>query len=164
MACEIDRTRRRVRNEHKFMLLSVRKKWAELILDGKKTIDVRRRRPSAPLPIQALIYVPKVGVAGEVTIVYRMNYVDKALPLWAGKRQVPKTRAELARKVGMKVRELRAYQGDGKLTILVLENPIRYDQPVSLKSILWIDCQPHQSWRYLDYRQTTAIRGESYIK
>jgi predicted transcriptional regulator len=159
MACEIDRTRRRVRNEHKFMLLSVRKKWADMILDGLKTIDVRRRRPSAPLPIQALIYVPKIGVAGEVTIVYRMNYVDKALPLWTGKREAPKTRAELARKAGMKVSELRAYQGGGKLTILVLENPVRYEQPVSLKSILRIGCNPHQSWRYLNFCQAAAIQS-----
>lgn len=43
----------------KAVLLSIRPKWCEKIANGKKTIEVRKTKPSIPTPFKVLIYCTK---------------------------------------------------------------------------------------------------------
>lgn len=41
------------------ILISIRPKWCEMIASGKKTIEVRKTKPSARLPLKCYIYCTK---------------------------------------------------------------------------------------------------------
>ncbi len=47
---------RAVRAEHPPVLISIQPRYVDLILSGRKTVEVRRRRPSFPLGTQLVIY------------------------------------------------------------------------------------------------------------
>ena len=55
--------------EHKAVLLSIRPEWCEKILNGEKTVEIRKNRPSLKMPFKCYIYCTKpVGnVIGEFT-------------------------------------------------------------------------------------------------
>lgn len=67
------------------VLISIQPKWTELILEGSKTIEVRKTRPSIDTPFKVYIYhtLPKSGdwneragrVVGEFTCDYIERYV-----------------------------------------------------------------------------------------
>ena len=43
----------------KAVLMSIKPKWAEKIFEGKKTIEIRRTRPSIPTPFKVFVYETK---------------------------------------------------------------------------------------------------------
>lgn len=47
----------------KAVLISIRPKWCDLIASGKKTVEVRKTKPNAILPLKCYIYqtLPKSG-------------------------------------------------------------------------------------------------------
>lgn len=47
----------------KAVIISIRPKWCELIANGKKTVEIRKTRPNAILPLKCYIYqtLPKSG-------------------------------------------------------------------------------------------------------
>lgn len=47
----------------KAVIISIRPKWCELIASGKKTVEIRKTRPNAILPLKCYIYqtLPKSG-------------------------------------------------------------------------------------------------------
>ncbi len=54
----------------KSVLISIKPHWCELIANGKKTIEVRKRRPKCDMPFKCYIYCTK----------------DKSISFWMGKR------------------------------------------------------------------------------
>lgn len=55
----------------KAVLISIRPKWCELILSGKKTIEIRKTRPKLDTPFKCYIYCTKEhGNNGESTRFY----------------------------------------------------------------------------------------------
>ena len=55
---------------NKAVLLSVRPKWCELIASGQKTVEVRKTKPSAILPLKCYIYCTKPSFPHEDFLVF----------------------------------------------------------------------------------------------
>ena len=55
--------------KNKAVLISIRPEWCEKILNGEKTVEIRKNRPSLKMPFKCYIYCTKpVGnVIGEFT-------------------------------------------------------------------------------------------------
>lgn len=50
----------------KAVLMSIKPKWAEKIFEGKKTIEIRRTRPSIPTPFTVYVYETKAQFVKSV--------------------------------------------------------------------------------------------------
>lgn len=48
------------------VLISIRPKWCELIASGKKTVEIRKTKPNAILPLKVYIYQTKEGKENPV--------------------------------------------------------------------------------------------------
>ncbi len=68
---------------NKSVLISIQPKWTELILEGSKTIEVRKTRPSIGTPFKVYIYhtLPKSGDwndrAGRVVAEFICDYIER---------------------------------------------------------------------------------------
>ena len=75
--------------QEKSVLISIQPKWCELILRGKKTVEVRKSRPKLKPPFKVYIYATKprskndlglildkgmFGSSKEVGFLYKRNY------------------------------------------------------------------------------------------
>lgn len=58
----------------KAVLMSIKPKWVELILNGKKTVEVRKTAPKLETPFKVYVYETK-GTS-ETPIVYEDGYMD----------------------------------------------------------------------------------------
>lgn len=54
----------------KAVLISIRPKWCELIASGQKTVEVRKTKPSAILPLKCYIYCTKPSFPHEDFLVF----------------------------------------------------------------------------------------------
>ena len=67
----------------KAVVISIQPKWTELILEGSKTIEVRKTRPSIDTPFKVYIYhtLPKSGDwndrAGRVVAEFTCDYIER---------------------------------------------------------------------------------------
>lgn len=67
----------------KAVLISVQPKWTELILEGSKTIEVRKTRPSIETPFKVYVYhtLPTTGDwnerAGRVVGEFTCDYIER---------------------------------------------------------------------------------------
>lgn len=55
---------------NKAVLISIRPNWCDLIASGKKTIEVRKTKPSAILPLKCYIYCTKPSFPHEDFLVF----------------------------------------------------------------------------------------------
>lgn len=73
------------------VLLSIKPKWCELIVRGKKTIEIRKTRPKIKLPFKCYIYctqgsIKDLGIIGQDIYEKRMRVIgefvcDEILPI-----------------------------------------------------------------------------------
>lgn len=132
---------------NRVMVLTVRQKYAGMILEGRKQADLRRRRPRAPWPMAVLIYQAGTGVVGTAE--------------WCGLGTVRSDNFILW-DVGLTPEEAGRYlDGRERGYLLFLYNARRFQRPVPLGEIRdalgdagWF---PPQSWRYLTTDQAGAI-------
>ena len=54
----------------KAVLISIRPKWCELIASGQKTVEVRKTKPNANLPLKCYIYCTKPSFPHEDYLVF----------------------------------------------------------------------------------------------
>lgn len=123
------------------ILLSLRPRFAEAILDGSKTVELRRTRLLAPPGTPLVLYAssPVMSVVGIATLAA----VETASPelIWRRHR----------RRVGLDRAEYDAYfDGAGAATALSIESPRRLDTPHELSALrAETGFRPPQSYRYL---------------
>ncbi|MGK5548422.1 ASCH domain-containing protein [Streptomyces sp. URMC 127] len=141
------------------MLLSVHPRFAAAILDGTKTVEVRRQRVAAPPGTPVLLYAtaPTMAIVGMA----RIASVQVASPreVWAASR----TSAGISR------REYDDYMsGATRASGLSLEAPVTFEVPVLLAALRAAGSfHPPQSYRYLsgeDLRKlaaTTPTTGDT---
>lgn len=67
----------------KAVLISIRPKWCELIASGEKTIEVRKTKPSAILPLKCYIYCTKPSFPHEDFLVFDAG-TNKAKAFYGG--------------------------------------------------------------------------------
>ncbi|WP_181320382.1 ASCH domain-containing protein [Saccharothrix carnea] len=123
------------------LLMSLRPRFAEAILQGSKTVELRRTRVSAAADTTIIIYAstPVMSVVGVATLAK----VDTAAPgtLWRRYRH----------RLGLTRSEFDDYlAGVDAATCLSITNPRTLDEPLKLADLrAQADFQPPQSYRYL---------------
>ncbi len=131
------------------MLLSVHPRFASAILDGSKTVEVRRQRVAAPPGTPVLLYAtaPIMALVGMAYIAS----VDVAPPkdVWSVHRD----------RTGITRREYDAYMSGAALASgLTLENPSSFEEPVTLGALRATGTfHPPQSYRYMKYNDLRQV-------
>ena len=139
--------------ETKSVMMSLHPKWIELILQGVKTREVRKRAPLQKQPFKVYLYCTKgeeawmAGVKGKRES-YQMNgyIVGEATCV---------SIVEYGRPFGNSIygtcltaKELYEYAGTSdKLCYMALKDPITYDKPKELSEFGL--SRPPQSWCYV---------------
>ena len=138
----------------RWLWLTVKPRWAEVILDGSKTLEIRRRCPTAPLPIKCLVYGARKGLMGECIILSAFGIED----WWADSSP----EHDILRQANIGRPQYHRYlEGASNPTALRVIEPRAWDRVVSAREIRevlgdgW--CVP-QSWRYLSGTQGRLLR------
>lgn len=126
------------------LLLSIHPKYADAIIAGTKTIEIRRTRP-------------RMLASGGVIYLYASSPVQAVLGLCVLEDIVTGNAADLWRIAGRRAcLDRAAYDnylaGSRKAHALVIEQPLALTNPVSLPAIehAWPGFKPPQSFRYID--------------
>jgi predicted transcriptional regulator len=135
----------------KAILISVRPEWAEKILNGEKTIEVRKTAPTCKLPMPCYVYETKNGGGrGAIVGVFmliglrriypkRFGYGDDGLPL----KRACLSNDDLAKYCGTG-----GYYYFNHLCGWEIRNPETFRKPKPLSGFGLK--RPPQSWRYIE--------------
>lgn len=135
------------------LLLSVKPRFARAILEGRKTVEVRRRFPQVPAGTTVVLYSssPERAVLGTVRLTRAIRVNPNAV--W-------ETYSE---DIGIEEDALEDYLvGADSSTVLQVEAPESWSRPVSLGLLReTLGLEPPQSFRYLTEDQVEAIRSRA---
>lgn len=123
------------------LLISIQPRFAHAILDGTKTIELRRTKPTLEPDAQALIYAssPTKAIIGTATVT--QIFQDQPTGLWARHKDA----------TGVTVAEFTKYfKGAETAYGIELSQVQRIDDPVPLDELRRRGLEPPQSWRYID--------------
>lgn len=158
----------------KAVMLSIRPKWCEKIVNGDKTIEVRKTRPKMNTPFKCYIYCSKSGdarrlvgergkVIGEFTCdrIYKIDKDSTDFLFKAGGLSVYKQAAE--EKCGLRVAmtddELHGYLGHCQGYGWHISDLVIYDEPKELIEFhTWKKCK---SCSKSGYESTACIYDEN---
>ena len=136
----------------RMVVLSLKPRFAEAILEGLKTVELRRTEPKIEVPTRALLYAasPVRSLIGTciITSVWSANLGD----IWRKHRQ----------EVGLPYREFQQYfKGVDKGTALALIQPQEFSRWVPLQDLRARreGFRPPQSFAYVDTKT-----GDQFIK
>jgi predicted transcriptional regulator len=126
----------------RYLFLSIHQQYAELILEGKKTVELRRRKPKVDKGDIVILYAtsPTCSVLGTAEV--KGIAEDSPSAIWknSGKKaKLPKESFD-------------AYFESSKTAVAIsLKNQLRLNTPIPLVSLrkLFSDFSPPQSYRYL---------------
>lgn len=150
---------------NKAVLISIRPEWCEKILNGEKTVEIRKNRPSLKMPFKCYIYCTKpVGnVIGEFTCDKIRFYFGKS---WLVKEDIEDVTAGSC----LSLEQVKEYAGWRKATSFIDRKDLYawhisdlkiYDQPRKLEDFTGLQDtrfgmrpvevkHPPQSWRYVE--------------
>jgi predicted transcriptional regulator len=132
------------------LFLSLRPRYAELLLSGRKSVELRRVRPAVPKGATALLYAssPAMTLVGRAEV--REIHVGSLEDIW--RAHGPQT--------GINRAEYDSYfAGTENAVAIVLSNIHRLDSPRPLSDLRHrlAGFRPPQSYRYLDHSQVSAL-------
>jgi len=132
------------------ILLSIRPRFAEAILAGTKTVELRRTPPRLDVPTEVLLYAsqPTCAIVGTCRVDKILAYTPAGL--WR----------LIGRHTGVTHGEFKLYfQGVSTAYGLVLNEPLRLGAAVALPALrqTWQGFHPPQSFRYLDRKSTDRV-------
>ena len=133
------------------LLISIQPRFAEAILDGTKTLELRRTAPTLLPSAIAIIYAssPRKALVGSATILTTLQSSPSAL--WSDYRE----------STGVSHDEYEEYfAGRSQAFGLRLAEVERAQRPVELEALRTHGLEPPQSWRYLSSRQAMTLRLE----
>lgn len=135
---------------HKTLLLSIRPQYAEKIFTGKKTVELRKVRPSVQ--------------EGDLVLVYVSSPVKALCGSFIVDRVVSKSPAKLWEQVrlsaGISKAEFEAYYEGRELGFgIFLKAATSVSEPISLTNLrkTWANFHPPQSYRYLSDHEVEAV-------
>lgn len=135
------------------VLLSVKPRFARAILEGRKTVEVRRRFPQVPAGTTVVLYSssPERAVLGTVRLKRAIRVDPKVV--W-------ETYSE---DIGIEEDALEDYlAGADSSTVLQVEAPESWNRPISLSLLReTLGLEPPQSFRYLTADQVEEIRSRA---
>lgn len=133
------------------LFLSIKPRYARAILEGRKTVEVRRRFPVVPDGTVIVLYSssPERAVLGTVRLKRAMR-ID-ANEVWNLHSQA----------IEISEADLTQYlQGAPESTLLEVEDPNTWNTPVPLSVLRQaIGVEPPQSFRYLEASQIARMRS-----
>lgn len=133
------------------LLLSVRPRFARALLDGTKTVEVRRRFPDVPSGTTVLLYSssPERALLGTMRV--RALVRIEAEDIWRTYKD----------EISIQWDELSAYlSGASMSSVLELESPVTWRHAVPLDSMRRVlGLEPPQSFRYLTARQLSKVEA-----
>lgn len=126
----------------RLILLSIKPRFAEAILDGSKTVELRRTPPRLDVPTDVLLYAsqPTSAIVGTCQVTEVLSYTPAGLWRLVGPR------------TGVSYQEFADYfYGCARAYGLVLAEPQRVATAVELETLraAWRPFHPPQSFRYL---------------
>lgn len=133
------------------LFVSIKPRFAEKILAGEKSVELRRVRPSVAAPGTLVVFYassPTCEVVGTARI--EMIDVDTPTAIWNRHRGA----------VGLPRSEYRSYFKDARDAVgIVLEEVKTLPKAVPLTDLREriTDFEPPQSFRYIDADQTAAV-------
>ena len=137
------------------VLLSVKPRFARAILEGRKTVEVRRRFPQVPAGTTVVLYSssPERAVLGTVRLKRAIRVDPKVV--WE----------TFSDEIDIEEDALIEYlAGADASTVLQVEEPETWSQPVTLGRLReLIGVEPPQSFRYLAADQVSAIRPRAKL-
>ena len=133
------------------VLISIKPKWANLILSGKKTIEIRKTIPKLAPPFTCYIYESGTGcVAGEF-VCGKTEYYLNHWGDFCGSKDIPE-------KSCLTIPQLFEYAGE-KICVAFawrISSVKEYETPLHLSALYGLDGnpikKPPQSWRYVQRR------------
>ena len=139
---------------NKAVLMSLKPKWIELILNGAKTKEVRKRAPLLRQPFKVYLYCTKdeetwmAGVKGKYQS-YQMNGMVCGEVTCVSITEYNRPFGNSICGTCLTAKELYEYAGpNDTLSYMALENPIAYEKPIPL-SAFGLKRAP-QSWQYVE--------------
>lgn len=131
------------------LLLSVRPRFAQSLLAGTKTAEIRRRFPRVPEGMAVIIYSssPEKSILGTMRV--RRLVRTTAEEIWRDYSNV----------IGIGQAELTEYlKGASESSVLELDTPNLWSRPVTLNDLRrHLAVEPAQSFRYLTEKQLTRL-------
>lgn len=138
-------------NSDPVLFVSLKPRFAEMILNGEKTVEIRRVAPTISPGALVIFYAssPSMQVVGSG----RVGALDRASPtaLWERHRDG----------CGLTRSEFRGYlagvRGAVAITLGDVRRLPRTIPLTELGRLLWAGFRPPQSWRYLDADKAAAL-------
>lgn len=135
--------------EERALFISLKPHYADAILDGRKTVELRRTRPNLPDGALVILYssTPTRAVVGWAQLIG----VSEGTPIeiWD----------EYGAAAAIEELDYDAYfDGTDQAFALELDDVVAATQPIPLSVIRSIGIQPPQSWRYVPAEVTVKIQ------
>jgi predicted transcriptional regulator len=138
--------------EGRALFISVKPQYADAILDGRKTVELRRTRPNLPDGSIVILYssTPTRAVVGWAQLIGVRE--GTPIEIWD----------EYGAAAAIEELDYDAYfDGTDQAFALELDDIVAARQPIPLSVIRSIGIQPPQSWRYVPAEVTTQIQGSA---
>ena len=135
--------------EERALFISVKPQYADAILDGRKTVELRRTRPNLPDGSMVILYssTPTRAVVGWAQLIGVRE--GTPIEIWD----------EYGAAAAIEELDYEAYfDGTDQAFALELDEVVAATQPIPLSVIRSIGIQPPQSWRYVPAEVTTQIQ------
>lgn len=138
------------------VLLSLNPQWFNPIMDGRKTIEVRKRAPLQKHPYKVYLYCTKggediyrAGIIGSDIQPYKMNGTVCGEFTCTGTTEYGPSLCGIPGGTYLTAKQLYEYMGAGKkLCFMSITDPVLYDRPLTLEDFGLK--HPPLSWRYID--------------
>ena len=129
------------------LLLSVRPRFAQALLAGTKTVEIRRRFPDVPVGMTVVIYSSSPDKAVLGTMRAEALIRSTATGIWR----------DYSGEIGIEKSELTEYlDGAAECSVLKLASPQPWPRPIPLGELRrLLQVEPAQSFRYLTQRQVS---------
>lgn len=134
------------------LFLSIHPQYVQAIVDGRKTVELRKRKPSAAIGSSVVIYATMPRC--EVVAVATLGRIELTTPSQLWKRIGSLTAVS-------KIQFDDYYRSSSVAVGLHLEDVRVLTETLSLSAMrrLWRQFQPPQQFRYLDSDQQRLIRS-----
>ena len=148
----------------KAILISIKPRFVADILNGKKTLEIRKTFPQCELPIDVYIYCTKDKeyanlinrggfLTGTVVAKFTLNDVRQIYTIHFGSyyeyKPVDMTQAHLEERGCVSALEIDEYLRKKKGYVWCIENLEIFDKPRTLQPFFDLD-RPPQSWCYIE--------------
>lgn len=137
------------------LLLSIHQQYVNLILDGRKTVELRKRIPRASVDEDVAIYccVPRMAIVATAKIADIQSMDPKSFWKLHGKA------------TGVTMLQFNEYYANSTKAVgLFLKNVVAFEIPISLSELrkAWPGFHPPQQFRYLNASQTAYLRSTQH--